>query len=158
MLNQFRIRINYKNRERQILNALLALATGCLTLIYPNFLYLIAGSYLLALGLLFLAFRVSPALSAVPLITGFIIFLFPELIPITFAVFLGLFGLILLWGFQLAIAGALTLIIALLIAINPDSVAYLIAAFLMMYAISNLIRFYQNWKNRRDGPKEIRIE
>jgi hypothetical protein len=148
MLEQYRIQINYKNRERQILNALLALATGALTLIYPNFLYLIAGGYLVALGLLFMTFRISPTLSAIPIVTGVLIFIFPELIPVTFAAFLGLFGFILLFGFQFSIVGVLTLIIALLIVANPDSVAYLIATFLLIYSVSNLIRFYQDWKGR----------
>ncbi|MDZ7658466.1 hypothetical protein [Fodinibius sp.] len=148
MLEQYRIQIDYRTRERQILNALLALATGCLTLIYPNFLYLIAGGYLVALGLLFIAFRVSSTVSAIPIVTGILIFIFPELIPVTFAAFLGLFGFILLFGFQFSIVGALTLIIALLIVANPDSVAYLIATFLLIYSVSNLIRFYQDWKDR----------
>ncbi|MDZ7694629.1 MAG: hypothetical protein U5K69_26500 [Balneolaceae bacterium] len=43
MLEQYQISIQYKTLEREILNALLALATGVLTLVYPNFLYLIAG-------------------------------------------------------------------------------------------------------------------
>jgi len=148
MLEQYRIQIDYKTRERQILNALLALATGFLTLIYPNFLYLITGGYLLALGLLFIVFRLSPTLSAIPIVTGVLIFIFPELIPVTFAAFLGLFGFILLFGFQFSIVGAITLIIALLIVANPDSVAYFVATFLLIYAVSNLIRFYQDWKGQ----------
>lgn len=155
MLNQFRIEVSYKNRERQILNALLALATGLLTLIYPNFLYLIAGGYLVALGLLFIVFRLSSTVAAVPIVTGILIFIFPELIPVTFAAFLGFFGFILLFGFQFSIVGALTLIIALMIIINPDSVAYLIATFLLIYSVSNLIRFYQDWKDRNNGSVNI---
>ncbi len=159
MLEQYRIQINYKNRERQILNALLALITGLLTLIYPNFLYLIAGSYLVALGILFVGFRISPALSAVPIVAGILIFIFPELIPVTFAAFLGLFGLILFFGFQFSVVGVLTVIIAVLIASNPDSVAYLIATFLLIYAVSHLIRLYQQWQNSGDnsggGPVSI---
>lgn len=147
MFEQYSIQVNYKNRERKILNALLALATGILTLTYPNFLYLIAGGYLLALGILFMSFRISPTLSAIPIVTGVLIFIFPELIPVMFAAFLGLFGFILLFGFQFSIVGALTLIIAILIVMNPDSVAYLIATFLLIYSVSNLIDFYQDWQN-----------
>lgn len=146
MFEQYRIEVAYKTRERQILNALLALATGCLTLIYPNFLYLIAGGYLIALGVLFMSFRISPTLSAIPIVTGVLIFIFPELIPVMFAAFLGLFGFILLFGFQFSIVGVITLIIALLIIMNPDSVAYLIATFLLIYSVSNLIHFYQDWR------------
>jgi hypothetical protein len=143
MFEQYTVRLQYKSRERQILNALLALATGALTLIYPNFLYLIAGGYLIALGILFIVFRIPPALSAVPIVAGLVIFIFPELIPVTFALFLGLFGLILLLGFHFSIIGIFTLIIAALIIANPDWVAYLIATFLLVYGVSNLIRFYQ---------------
>ncbi|SMO76946.1 hypothetical protein [Fodinibius sediminis] len=150
MFDQYRIQIDYKPRQQQFLNALLALGTGVLTLIYPNFLYLIAAGYLVALGLLFMAFRLPSVLSAIPIVTGVIIFIFPELIPITFAAFLGLFGFLLLFGFQFSIVGVLTLIIAALILMNPDSVAYLIATFLLVYAVSNLIRFYRNWK--KSGP------
>jgi membrane-associated HD superfamily phosphohydrolase len=147
MLEQYRIQIEYKTRQRQLLNALLALLTGGLTLIYPNFLYLIAGGYLVALGVLFMAFRISPTLSAIPIVAGIVIFIFPELIPITFAAFLGLFGIILLLGFQFAILGVITLIIALLIVINPGAIAYLIATFLLIYSVSNLIRLYQDRKD-----------
>ncbi|GAA5523009.1 hypothetical protein LQ318_14055 [Aliifodinibius salicampi] len=159
MFNQYRIQLQYKTRQRQILNALLALATGILTLIYPNFLYLIAAGYLIGLGLLFMAFRIPATLSALPIVAGVLIFIFPELIPVTFAAFLGLFGFILLFGFQFALVGVLTLIIAILILMNPDSVAYLIATFLLLYSVSNLIRFYQNPKkgsgDSEKGPVSI---
>ena len=146
MLEHFQISIDYRPRERQMLNALLALATALLTLIYPNFLYLIAGGYLLALGILFIAFRIPAGLAAVPVVAGVLIFIFPELIPITFALFLGLFGFILLFAFQFSVIGVITLIISLLIFLNPDSVAYLIAVFLLVYAVSNFINFYRAWK------------
>ncbi|TYP92624.1 hypothetical protein LX73_1986 [Fodinibius salinus] len=147
MLEQYRIRIENRSREHQIINALLALTTGVLTLGYPNFLYLIAGAYLVGLGLLFVMYKVSPTVAAVPIVSGLVIFLFPGLIPTIFATFLGFFGLILLFGFQFALLGVLTLIIAVLIIANPDSVAYLVAVFLLFYSISNLIRYYQEWQN-----------
>lgn len=156
MLEQYQIEIQYKTRERQIVNALLALATGILTLIYPNFLYLIAGGYLIALGVLFIAFRIPSTLSAIPIVAGILIFIFPELIPVTFAAFLGLFGLMLLIAFQFSLMGLITLLIAILIVINPDSVAYLIAAFLLLYAVSNLIRYYRDWQ-KRGGSTSIDI-
>jgi hypothetical protein len=144
MLSQYRIDIHDSDRKNHHLwNALLALATGILTLIYPNFLYLIAGGYLIALGALFIPFRIPTPLAAVPIIAGIIILIFPELIPITFASFLGLFGLLLLLSFGFAFIGGLTLVIALLIIINPDSVGYLAATFLLLYSVSNLIRLYR---------------
>lgn len=147
MFEQYHVEISSESRQSQLLNALLAFATGLLTLIYPNFLYLIAGSYLVALGIIFIAFKVSPTLSALPIVAGILIFIFPELIPYTLAGFLGLFGLLLLFAFQFSIIGVLTLIIAVLVITNPGSVAYLIAVFLLLYAVSDFIRFYQNWKN-----------
>ncbi|MFH5884687.1 hypothetical protein ACG2F4_10275 [Halalkalibaculum sp. DA3122] len=147
MFEQYQISVQYKTRERQILNALLALATGVLTLVYPNFLYLIAGGYLVALGLLFIAFRIPSWLSAVPIVAGVLIFIFPELIPFTFATFLGLFGLLLLFSLGFAATGVITLVIAIMLFANPGSVAYLIAIFLLLYGISNLIRWYREWQS-----------
>lgn len=156
MYQQFQVNIQYKSRERQILNALLALATGILTLVYPSFLYLIAGGYLIALGLTFLYFKTPPVIAAFPILAGVFIFLFPDVIPITMAVFLGFFGLILLLSFGFAFMGILTLIIAALIISNPDSIAYLIAAFLLLYGFSNLIKLFQ--QNRGGGKRKPRDE
>lgn len=164
MYQQFQVNVQYKTRERRILNAVLALATGVLTLIYPNFLYLFAGGYLLALGLMFLYFKTPAVIAAFPIVTGIIIFLFPEVIPITMAIFLGFFGLILLMSFGFVFMGILTLIIAALIVANPDSIAYLIAAFLLLYAITNLIKLFQqpsggNQRRRKPkDPNEIIVE
>jgi cytochrome c biogenesis protein CcdA len=150
MYQQFQVNIQYKTRERRIFNALLTLATGVLTLIYPNFLYLIAGGYLVALGLMFLYFKTPPVIAVFPILTGLFIFLFPEVIPITMAVFLGFFGLILLLSFGFVFMGILTLIIAALIISNPEFIAYLIAAFLLLYGVTNLIKLFQ--KDSGSGP------
>ncbi|MGM0586922.1 MAG: hypothetical protein ACQETE_00765 [Bacteroidota bacterium] len=139
MLNYFQVDVQYKPRQRQQFNAFLALVTGILTLIYPSFLYLIAGGYLLALGLLFLAFRLPSGIVAFPIIAGILIFIFPDLIPITFGIFLSIFGLLLLLSFQLIFLGVITLIIAVLTFSNPDWIAYLIAAFMLLYGVSNII-------------------
>ncbi len=141
--SSYRIDIQYKARERRILNAVLAVITAVFTLIYPGFLYLIAGGYLMALGLLLIYFRLPAIIPAIPLVAGILIFIFPDLIPYTFAGFLGFFGVILLLAFQFAIIGFLTLIIAVLILMNPESVAYLIAVFLLLYGVSNLIRHFR---------------
>lgn len=152
----YHISINsYQPKQRRVLNSVLALLTGVLTLIYPNFLYLIVGGYLIALGVLFLWFKLPPVIAALPAVTGLLIFAFPELIPITFAVFLGFFGLILLLAFQFSVMGFLTLIIAILIVMNPDSVAYLVAAFLLLFGLTNLIKFVQNRYNEPDDPDVI---
>ncbi len=159
MFQQYQIHIQHRSRQRQILNALLTLATGILTLIFPNFLYLIAGAYLVALGVIFMIFKFPTFFAAVPIVAGVLIFIFPELIPVTFAAFLGLFGLMFLFALQLSILGIITLIIAVLIVMNPDSVAYLIAFFMLVYATSNLIQFYQDWqnKNKMDKPNDGEI-
>ena len=160
MLTQYQFQVQYKNRERHILNALLALVTGVLSLIYPNFLYLIAGGYLIALGGVFAIFRLPTGVAALPIVTGIIIFIFPDLIPITFAVFLGIFGAVFLFGFQFSILGIVTLIIAALILINPNSIAYFIAFFLLIYAISSLIRIYQHWQGGKSDSsgQEISVQ
>lgn len=164
MYQQFQVNIQYKTRERRIFNALLALATGVLTLVYPSFLYLIAGGYLVALGLTFLYFKTPAIIAAFPIVTGIIIFLFPDVIPVTMAVFLGFFGLILLMSFGFVFMGVLTLIIAALIISNPDSIAYLIAAFLLLYGFSNLIKLFQQssgsdrQKQKPRDPNEIIID
>lgn len=140
---------NYQTGERRILNALLAIITGLLTLIYPNFLYLIAGGYLLALGLILIYYRIPAFIAALPIVAGVMIFLFPELIPYTFAIFLGFFGLVFLMAFQFAILGFLTLIIAVLTIMNPDWVAFMIAAFLILYGTSDLIRYIRYRQSSR---------
>lgn len=150
MFENYQTRIQHKSRQRQVINAVLTLATGVLTLVFPDFLYLIAGAYLLSLGLTFLAFRLPSPMTALPIVTGILIFIFPDLIPITFASFLGLFGLLLLFAMQLSVLGVLTLIIAVLIVMNPDSVAYLIAFFMLTYSVSNLLSFYKDWKGNKD--------
>tara|TARA_R110000868_G_scaffold306734_3_gene568109 strand:+ start:36321 stop:36758 length:438 start_codon:yes stop_codon:yes gene_type:complete len=144
MLNIIEIKTDYKPRTRQTLNTVLTLGTGVLTLIYPDFLYLTAGGYLVALGILFLSFKMPSVIAAVPLVTGILIFIFPDLIPITFGIFLVVFGLILLFSFSLTILGILTFVIGALIYMNPDFIAYLIAAFLLLYSLNNLVFLMRN--------------
>lgn len=150
MIRIIQIETNYKPRQRQIINTILTLATGALTLIYPDFLYLIAGGYLVALGILFFGFRLPTVVAAIPLVTGVLIFIFPELIPITFGIFLGVFGLILFFSFSLTILGILTFAIGIAIYFNPDSVAYLIAAFMLIYSVNNLMQLIRG----RDAKSE----
>lgn len=143
MRSTYHINVQYRTNERRLLHAFLAILTGVLTLVYPDFLYLIAAGYLLALGTIMIIYKIPAFIAAFPIVTGVVIFLFPELIPYTFAAFLGFFGVILLMAFQFTVIGFLTLIIAILIFMNPDSVAYLIAVFLMLYGASDLIRYYR---------------
>jgi len=146
MQNYFEIKTDYKPRTRQTLNTVLTLATAVLTLIYPDFLYLTAGGYLVALGILFFSFKMPTPVSAIPLVTGILIFIFPEVIPITFGVFLVIFGAILFFSFSLSILGVLTFIIGVLIYMNPDSIAYFIAAFMLLYSVNNLLSLFKGRK------------
>lgn len=151
MAQFFRINVGYRSRERSLFNTILAIATGILTVIYPNFLYLIVAGYLLILGVMMIYFKIPPIIAAFPVVAGILIFLLPELIPYTFAAFLGFFGLILLMGFHFTIVGFLTLLIAVLTLMNPDWVAYFIAIFLLMYGVSDLIRYIQEKKGSTRG-------
>lgn len=153
MFSTFEVKVQYRTKERRILNTILAIISGVLTLIYPDFLYLIAAGYLIALGIMMLVFKMPAIIAAFPLTAGILIFIFPELIPYTFAAFLGFFGLILLMAFQFSILGFLTLILAVLIIMNPDSVAYFIAAFILLYGIADLIRLY---REKGSNPRVIR--
>src|SRR5690625_1135411 len=81
MVQFFRINVGYRARERSLLNTILAIATGILTIIYPNLLYLIVAGYLLLLGIMMVYFKMPPLLAAFPVVAGILIFLLPELIP-----------------------------------------------------------------------------
>jgi hypothetical protein len=150
MYQEIQVTVHKKSGQRKLFNALLALATGALALIWPNFLYYIVGGYLVALSLILLYFKVSNFLTALSLLTAVLIFLLPELIPYTFAFFLGVFGLTFLM-MQLTLLGFIILLFALLIVMNPGSVAYLIGAFLLMYGFIHLVNLIQESRGRRSG-------
>lgn len=142
MYQQIQITVHRRSGQRKLFNALLALATGALALIWPNFLYYIAGGYLIALSLIFLYFKVSSFLTALTALTAVLIFLLPELIPYTFAFFLGVFGLTFLI-MQLTLMGLTILLFSVLILMNPGSVAYMIGAFLLLYGFIHLVNLIQ---------------
>lgn len=158
MFQPFKERMHHKPRTRRVLNAILTLVTGVLTLILPEFLYLIAGAYLLSLGLMFIAFKLPGPMAGLPLVAGALILIFPDLIPITFASFLGLFGIMTLFALQFAFLGVFMLVTAVLIIMNPDSVAYFIAFFMLVYATSNLISFYREWSGRESEFDDDQVE
>src|SRR5690625_186392 len=148
MVQFFRINVGYRARERSLLNTILAIATGILTIIYPNLLYLIVAGYLLLLGIMMVYFKMPPLLAAFPVVAGILIFLLPELIPYTFAAFLGFFGFILLLWFQFGSACGLTLFIALLTLLVPVSIAFIFGLFLLVCGVSELIRYIQDRERR----------
>jgi hypothetical protein len=148
MYQEIQVTVHKKSGQRKLFNALLALATGALALIWPNFLYYIVGGYLVALSLILLYFKVSNFLTALSLLTAVLIFLLPELIPYTFAFFLGVFGLTFLM-MQLTLLGFIILLFALLIVMNPGSVAYLIGLFLLLYGFIHLVNLIQESRGQR---------
>ncbi len=143
MYREIQITVRRESGQRKALNALLALATGALALLWPNLIYYIVGGYLIALGLIFFYFRISNFITAVCFFTALLIFLLPELIPFTFAFFLALFGTTMLIAFKLAPVGIISLLFAGLIIAYPGSVAYMIGAFLMLYGFTHLINLIQ---------------
>jgi len=141
--------------QRKLLNALLALLTGILALLYPNFLYYIFGGYMIALGLLLLYFQISSFLTAIAFLGGILVFLFPESIPLTAGIFLAILGFTLLFSFGFTVLGILTLIISAVIFANPGSIAYMIAVFLLLYSLTYIIKLIQE---SRDEPGIDKIE
>lgn len=139
MLEYYHIRFRERPQKQQLLAALCTLSAAILTFIFPNFLYLIAGGYLILLGVLFLIGKFPAPVITLPLVAGIIIFLFPEIIPFTFAGFLLIFGALLFLLFKPL--GILTLIIAVIILINPESIALFIALFMLIYAISDIVNY-----------------
>lgn len=151
MYQQIQLTIHQRSGQRKLFNALLALATGVLALIWPNFLYYIVGGYLIALSLILLYFKVSSFLTALTALTAVLIFLLPELIPYTFAFFLGVFGLTFLI-MQLTLLGLVILLFSVLILMNPGSVAYMIGAFLLLYGFIHLVNLIQ--ESRKLNPPQ----
>lgn len=141
MFENYQIRFRKRSKGNQILNVTLTLIAGILTLIYPNFLYLIIGGYLIALGIFFLISKLPTPVVALPIVAGLIIILLPELIPFTFATFLIIFGAVMFLLFRLL--GILSILTAVLILMNPDLVAYFAAFFMLTYAISELVGYYK---------------
>jgi len=148
MMQHIQITIQRDTGKRKILNALLAIMTGVLALIWPNFLYYIVGGYLLVLALILFLFRAPGFLTALSAITALLIFLFPELIPYTFAFFLAFFGITFLLLLKLIPLGILMLVFSLLILLNPASVAGMIAVFLLLYGAIHVINFLQELKRQ----------
>lgn len=129
--------------KHRLLNGLLAVLTGIFALIWPDFLYMIAGGYLIATGLVFMAFRFNSFLVAATMLAGIFIFVFPKLIPFGFAFFLLILGIISLMSGGLSFVGVLALAVAVLLLSVPGFIAYIVAGFLLLYGIKNLVELVQ---------------
>jgi len=143
MSYHYRVVFDRESGQRKLMNALLALLTGILTLVYPNFLYYIFGGYMVVLGLLLLYYKISSFLTVIAFLGGIFVFLFPESIPLTAGIFLAIMGFTLLFSFGFTVLGILTLIISAVIFANPESIAYMIAVFLLLYSLTYFIKLIQ---------------
>ncbi len=142
----------WQTRQRNIWNAVLALITGILAFIWPDFLYYILAGYLVALAVTFFLLRLSSLITGFTLLMALLIILFPKLIPFSFGLFLAVLGLFLLVTFRFVLAGIVALVFAALIMANPDSIAWMIATFLLLYGLTHLIDLIQERRGRRNIP------
>jgi len=131
--------------KRRVFHSILAILTGILILLWPDALYYILGSYLIATGVLSLIFRAPSFLVAVSIVTGIFIFVFPSFIPHFFAFFLLVIGLgsLLSGGFGLAV---IPLLAAALLLAFPDIISIIVAAFLLLYGITSIVAMIQSRK------------
>lgn len=141
--------MNNNPGKRRVLHSVLAILTGILILLWPDALYYILGSYLIATGVLSLFFRAPSFLVAVSIITGIFIFIFPSFIPYLFAFFLLVIGLgsLLSGGIGLAL---LPLLAAALLLAFPDIISIIVAAFLMLYGFTSIIALIQSRKKDKE--------
>ncbi len=142
-----------KTGKRRLFHSLLAILTGILILLWPDALYYILGSYLIATGVLSLVFRAPSFLVAVSIVTGIFIFIFPSFIPHFFAFFLLVIGIgsLLSGGFALAV---IPLLAAGLLLAFPDIISIIVAAFLLLYGITSIVAMIQT---RRKDEEIIEV-
>ncbi|TVQ70333.1 MAG: DUF3096 domain-containing protein [Balneolaceae bacterium] len=139
--------------KRRVFHSILAILTGILILLWPDALYYILGSYLIATGVMSLIFRAPSFLVAVSIVTGIFIFFFPSFIPHFFAFFLLVIGLgsLLSGGFGLAV---IPLLAAALLLAFPDIISIIVAAFLLLYGITSIVAMIQS---RRKDEEIIEV-
>jgi len=136
--------------RRRVLHALLAILTGILVLLWPDSLYYIIGSYLIATGLLYLFFRAPSVLVAASVVTGMFIFAFPSFIPYFFAFFLLVIGLGTLLSSGFTGLGVIPLIAAVLLILFPDIISIIVAAFLMLYGFTSIVAMIQSRRKNKE--------
>jgi hypothetical protein len=155
IMQQFYIEVREDNPTRRVVNGLVALATGILTLIRPDMLTTIIAAYLIASGLIAFFFRSAMFTGAAAITAGIFIFAFPNLIPYAFAIFLLImaFGSIMSGG--LSFFGIIAFIFALVIISDPNLVKYGIAAFLVFYGVFSIFGWVQRKRLSREEIQEF---
>jgi hypothetical protein len=150
MATHIHVIMNNNPGKRRVFHSILAILTGFLILLWPDALYYILGSYLIATGIMSLIFRAPSFLVAAAIVTGIFIFIFPSFIPYFFAFFLLVIGLgsLLSGGFGLAV---IPLLAAAMLLAFPDIISIIVAAFLLLYGFTSIITLIQS----RSKDKEI---
>ncbi|MDI6400920.1 DUF3096 domain-containing protein [Balneolaceae bacterium ANBcel3] len=147
---QFSVVTHHPSNQRRTLNAIMAILTGVLVLLWPEALYYILGSYLVATGLIYFFFRAPSFLTGTTILAGVLIFFFPFLIPFLFAFFL------LMLGIGAFLSGGLTgfsvfpILAALMLIFFPDIISYIVAFFLLIYGITSIVSMFQAARKKDD--------
>lgn len=136
--------------KRRIVHSIIALLTGVLVMVWPGALYLIIGSYLMAIGVIFLLFRAPSFIVLVTMAMGLLIFMYPTFIPFFFGFFLLVTGLATLLGGGFTIVAVIPLSAALLLLLFPDIIALIIAAFLILYGAGSLMAMIRERRKKDD--------
>ncbi len=141
--------MNNNPGKRRVFHSILAILTGILILLWPDALYYILGSYLIATGIMSLVFRAPSFLVAAAIVTGVFIFIYPSFIPYFFAFFLLVIGLgsLLSGGFGLAL---IPLLAAGMLLAFPDIISFIVAAFLLLYGITSIVALFQSRKKDKE--------
>lgn len=143
--------VQNNSRKRRLFHALLAVLTGILVFLWPDSLYYILGSYLIASGLIFLIFRAPSVLVAISVILGIFIFAFPAFIPYFFAFFLLVIGIGSLLSAGFTGFAVFPLLAAILLLLFPDIISLIVAVFLLLYGFTSIVAMIQS----RRQDKEI---
>lgn len=143
--------ITYNNTgKRRFFHAVLAILTGVLVLLWPDSLYYIVGSYLIATGLLFLIFKAPSLLVAASIVMGVFIFAFPAFIPYFFAFFLLVIGIGTMLSAGLTGFAIFPLLAAALLMLFPDIISIIVAVFLLLYGMTSIIAMIRSRKKDHD--------
>ncbi len=149
MATHIHVIMNNNPGKRRVFHSILAILTGILILLWPDALYYILGSYLIATGIMSLVFRAPSFLVAAAIVTGVFIFIYPSFIPYFFAFFLLVIGLgsLLSGGFGLAL---IPLLAAGMLLAFPDIISFIVAAFLLLYGITSIVALFQSRKKDKE--------